>query len=142
MNVDAQIQIRQRIEQLMEELDISSRASFADEIGINRSNFYQSMKGEERTIGETIINKIALTYGVSREWLMTGIGEMYNSMESKKMKELLGSYTKLVDAHVILVKNSETLTNTNKELVDQNKVLFAENKDLRDSLEILMKELK
>jgi len=142
MNPIDQEGIRKRIEILKKEFNLNTGSAFAEAVRINRSNFYQAMKGEERQIGEAMINKIAVSLHINREWLLTGKGEIHINMEDKQIKELLNNHSKLVDAHIILVKNSETLTNTNKQLVDQNKELFEENRKLRQSNEKLINEIK
>lgn len=142
MNQIDQQGIKKRIELLKNEFNLNTGSAFAESVGINRSNFYQAMKGEERQIGEAMINKIAVSLNINREWLLTGKGEIYINMEEKQIQELLNNHSKLVEAHIILVKNSETLTNTNKQLVDQNKELFEENRKLRESNERLINDIK
>lgn len=133
--------LRNRIEILKKEFNLRTGSAFAKYVGINRSNFYQAMKGEERLIGEAMINKIALSLSINRQWLLTGIGDIHMNEEERKRDKILDNQSKLVDAHLILVKNSETLTETNRKLVDQNQELFEENKKLRASNEQMMKDI-
>lgn len=142
MNTIDQEGVKKRIEILKMKFNINTGSDFAKSVGINKSNFYQAMKGEERHIGESMINKIAACLHINREWLLTGNGEIYINMEEKRIEELYENHKKLVDAHIILVKNSETLTNANIQLVEQNKELFEENKKLREVNEKLMDDCK
>lgn len=142
MNKIDQEGVKERIEILRKKFNFNTISAFAEAVGVNRSNFYQAIKGEERQIGEAIINKIAVSLNINREWLLTGNGEIYINMEEKQMQELLDNHNKLVEAHIILVKNSETLANTNKQLVDQNKDLFEENRKLREDNNKLINQLK
>lgn len=142
MNKMNQAEIKKRIEYLMKEFNLETRSSFAESIGMNTSNFYQSMKGDNRTIGVGMIDKIALKFKVNKEWLLTGTGGIYMDEKERRIDKLLANHDKLVEAHIVLVKNSETLAETNKKLVDQNNELHEENKLLRKANEDYLQEFR
>lgn len=64
-----------RIRELIKEMDISQN-EFADRINIDRSNFSKHVNGK-LPISDSLVNKIVVNLGLSKEWLTTGKGEKH-----------------------------------------------------------------
>ena len=64
-----------RIKEIQKFFDLNNN-QFAEKIGIDKSNVSKIYNGQ-RTIGEGIVNKIVVSCNVSKEWLLTGKGEMF-----------------------------------------------------------------
>ena len=64
-----------RIKQLMSRMGMK-QAAFAERIGIDASNFSKHLNGK-LPLSENLYNKIVVSVGASKEWLMTGEGEMW-----------------------------------------------------------------
>lgn len=64
-----------RIRELIQEMEISQN-EFADRIGTDRSNFSKHMNGK-LAISDSLLNKIVVNLGISKEWLKSGEGEKY-----------------------------------------------------------------
>ena len=69
-----------RIKLLMNSLGMSQGA-FAERIGIDASNFSKHLNGR-LPLGENLYNRIVVAVGASKEWLVTGEGEMWNTSAS------------------------------------------------------------
>lgn len=69
-----------RIKQLMNSLGIK-QAAFAERIGVDPSNFSKHLNGK-LPLSENLYNKIVVNLGVSKEWLMTGEGEMWSQAQA------------------------------------------------------------
>lgn len=63
-----------RIRDLMQYLGLNT-TNFAKKVGISQPNLSQILKGS-RSCGEAVINKIVLSTGCDKNWLLTGEGEM------------------------------------------------------------------
>ena len=61
-----------------------SKGKFADKVGINRSNFSKITNGNY-PCGEGVINKIVLAFGVNKQWLLTGEGDMYTPKQENEV---------------------------------------------------------
>ena len=66
-----------RIKALIENQGIT-QSEFAKRIAIDASNFSKHLTGK-LPISDSLINKIVVELGVSKEWLCTGTGPMYSS---------------------------------------------------------------
>lgn len=74
-----------------------SKGKYADKVGINRSNFSKITNGNY-PCGEGVINKIVLAFGVNKQWLLTGEGDMYTPRQVNEV-----SYGDLIIMNVPLV---------------------------------------
>lgn len=59
---------------------------FADKIEIDRSNFSKIIKGKY-PCGDAVVNKIVLNLGVSKTWLLSGVGAMYLDSEAQEVNK-------------------------------------------------------
>lgn len=66
-----------RIKQLMSSMGMK-QAAFAERIGIDPSNFSKHLNGK-LPLSENLFNKIVVNVGASKEWLVTGEGEMWST---------------------------------------------------------------
>lgn len=66
-----------RIKQLMSSMGMK-QAAFAERIGIDPSNFSKHLNGK-LPLSENLFNKIVVNVGASKEWLVTGEGEMWSN---------------------------------------------------------------
>lgn len=71
-----------RIKTLIESLGIT-QSEFAKRIAIDASNFSKHLTGK-LPISDSLINKIVVELGVSKEWLCTGNGLMYGPIQTEK----------------------------------------------------------
>lgn len=92
-----------RIRQLMKKLGFNI-SGFAKKIDVSQPNLSQILKGN-RSCGDAILNKIVMATGCSKNWLLTGEGEMLPS--SKKPMgnvELLGEVREIIEEETVPVK--------------------------------------
>ncbi|WP_455505486.1 helix-turn-helix domain-containing protein, partial [Coprobacter sp.] len=64
-----------RLREQIKEMGISQN-EFADRISIDRSNFSKHINGK-LPISDSLINKIVVNLGLSKEWITSGKGEKY-----------------------------------------------------------------
>ena len=74
MNREAAIE---RIKQIISSLGVT-RAAFAERIGMDASNLSKHLNGK-LPLSDNLYNKMVVELGVSKEWLMDGEGEMWQS---------------------------------------------------------------
>ena len=67
----------ERIRQLMNNLNLSQSA-FAEKIGIDPSNFSKHINGK-LPLSDNLLNKIVVAIGVSKEWLISGEGNIWKT---------------------------------------------------------------
>lgn len=65
-----------RIRQLMDNMGVSQSA-FAEKIGIDPSNFSKHINGK-LPLSDNLLNKIVVAIGASKEWLISGEGNMWS----------------------------------------------------------------
>lgn len=66
-----------RIKQLMSSMGLK-QAAFAERIGVDASNFSKHLNGK-LPLSENLYNKIVVAVGASKEWLVSGEGEMWKN---------------------------------------------------------------
>ncbi len=66
-----------RIKQLMNSMGLK-QAAFAERIGVDASNFSKHLNGK-LPLSENLYNKIVVSVGASKEWLVSGDGDMWKS---------------------------------------------------------------
>lgn len=64
-----------------------NQADFAEKIGISRSGFQKIIHGDNGASEQTI-RGICSEFGISRRWLETGEGEMYEENDSLSPREV------------------------------------------------------
>ena len=67
----------ERIKQLMKAMGLK-QAAFAERIGIDASNFSKHLNGK-LPLSDNLLNKIVVELGASKEWLLTGEGDMWQN---------------------------------------------------------------
>ena len=75
MSNDARIT---RLKQLMQSMGLK-QAAFAERIGVDASNFSKHLNGK-LPLSENLYNKIVVAVGASKEWLMSGEGDMWKTL--------------------------------------------------------------
>ena len=78
MNSDATVFIL-RMREIIKDSGLSD-AEFSSRLEVNPSNLSKMINGQ-RTIGNAIINKLVLGFGVNRNWFLTGNGEKYSKTD-------------------------------------------------------------
>lgn len=84
--------IGERVRILRKELRMT-QGEFGSRINISTASISQIEKGIVKTTERTI-NDLCRVYGVSRNWLVDGVGEMYEETES--LDDLAFSFTELL----------------------------------------------
>ena len=69
-----------RIKQLMNSMGLK-QAAFAERIGVDASNFSKHLNGK-LPLSENLYNKIVVSVGASKEWLVSGEGDMWKPTHS------------------------------------------------------------
>nr|DAO54724.1 MAG TPA: Repressor protein CI [Caudoviricetes sp.] len=80
----------ERIVNFIEYTAFVSNTEFANRVGIDPSNFWKMLKGEQ-TITINTLKKISAAYGLSLKWLATGEGEVYSPCGAAKVSDLKNS---------------------------------------------------
>lgn len=83
-----QSDIINRLNNFIEYEALMSQTQFAVKVGVHPSNFSKMMSGKQ-TLTKATLKKIADTFNLNPDWLLTGEGEMY--VESEPTPEI--SYT-------------------------------------------------
>lgn len=82
--------MNERIKELRKTLGLSQEA-FADRIGL-KGSAVSHLESGRRNITNQNINSICREFGVSEEWLRTGVGDMYLEMSrAEKAAKIVGS---------------------------------------------------
>jgi transcriptional regulator with XRE-family HTH domain len=72
-----------------------SQTEFSRGIYLSQS-FYAQLEGQNRSVNERIVELIAVKYGVNKQWLLQGTGEMFNdTVQSIELRQLLDIYQEL-----------------------------------------------
>lgn len=74
--------LKDRIEKIIRDEDITS-SKFADEIGVQRSSISHTMSGRNKPSLDLIIKIIERYRYINSEWLITGRGEPYKSLNKE-----------------------------------------------------------
>ena len=69
-----------RIKLLMSSMGLK-QVAFAERIGVDASNFSKHLNGK-LPLSENLYNKIVVAVGVSKEWLVSGEGDMWKTQPS------------------------------------------------------------
>lgn len=71
----------QAINYLLESKSGIAKSSMAESFGISPSKFSEILKGRMNA-GTDIMSKLSVSYGISANWLLTGYGEMTDSVQA------------------------------------------------------------
>ena len=85
--------INERIRELRKHLGLT-QVEFGRKIGIVQGNL-TGIESGKKSVTQKTIKVICATYGVSEEWLETGIGEMFPQCTDKKLKRLIRFFNEL-----------------------------------------------
>lgn len=85
-------EIGSRINELVNSLGIT-KVAFAQRISVDQSYITQLIKGK-RTPSERLVASICREFNVSREWLETGEGEMFDTANSAELDRIAAQYSK------------------------------------------------
>jgi transcriptional regulator with XRE-family HTH domain len=87
--------INQRVIHIRKYLQYS-QGKFAEGLKLSRS-FQGEIKANHRKINDRLIKMISLTYGVSENWLKTGIEEMFDIGNDHKLEQIVRNFNKMDD---------------------------------------------
>ena len=84
----------ERLRAVRHSLNVSQKV-FARSIFVSASN-YACLESGHRKIKDTILDSVSKIHNVSKEWLLTGKGEMYEAAPpDMKLEELTGIFKRL-----------------------------------------------
>ncbi|MCC8023777.1 MAG: helix-turn-helix domain-containing protein [Clostridium sp.] len=116
----------QRLKDIRKTLHFS-QSSFAKYLGITQTA-YSMIENGNRPLSEKYIKIICLTFNVSEEWLVNGLGEMF--LSSPYEEEFIRIFSHLIPEtqEYLLLMAKELLTTQNK-LLDYNTITKKESSD-------------
>ncbi len=85
-------EIGSRIGELVNALGIT-KVAFAKRISVDQSYVTQLIKGK-RSPSERLVESICREFNVSREWLETGEGEMFDVVKAAELDRIAAQYSK------------------------------------------------
>jgi transcriptional regulator with XRE-family HTH domain len=86
--------INERLKAVRTALNLSQK-DFCKSIYLSQS-FYAQLEGRIRNINERIIELVTIKYGIRKDWLLTGRGEMFNDPPPNiELNQLLDIYQEL-----------------------------------------------
>lgn len=103
---------------------------FAEMSGISQGNM-SAMLNNKRVIGDGILNKIAISFDIRKDWLLTGEGEMKYNMGKRTFKELDNEALNAMSG--FFYKMGKLSPQAIEEYTDR---LIIENNELREELNI------
>lgn len=80
--------INQRIREIREYLGFTQE-EFGKRINIKSRAHISALEGGARSVTDRIANDICRVYGINKEWLMTGKGEMRSNTETAFLDDIL-----------------------------------------------------
>ena len=122
--------MNQRIRQIREALGMSQE-SFAESIGLQR-NSLSLIENEKRNPSERTINDICARHGISKEWLVSGTGEMFSGTPESPLQALVEKYglsrqeTALIEQFLRLDKSKRAIVT---DFVEQIAAAFSKIKE-------------
>lgn len=96
------LNIGERIKKLRKSLDMTQQ-KFAERIGVKRNTIGQYEIGRNEPI-DAIINLICREFNVNKEWLQTGIGEMFKPVLNSELDILVAKYKLTSKDYIFLQK--------------------------------------
>ncbi|GHV89399.1 hypothetical protein AGMMS50267_17590 [Spirochaetia bacterium] len=82
-----------RLKTLRTTLKLSQR-DFSKGIHLSQSS-YAKLELEERTVNNRIIDLVATRYGVNRDWILTGKGDMFDVRPNVKLEQMIDIFNEL-----------------------------------------------
>lgn len=87
-----------RLNELIKKTGLN-QTQFAREADMRQNNLSEILSGK-RVIGSNVINKLVISFGINKDWLITGEGEMFERREEREIKyldnELLAKSMKVI----------------------------------------------
>lgn len=128
-------EIIKRVLKLKEVFKLKSNGELADFLSIHRSNFYNMVNGN-REFGEGLVNKVCLEHNISKEWLMSGTGEIFESETdaveikySRQIDELSGT---IEAQQKLILEQSEKLISLQLEVYKKDRTIELLKNQLKD----------
>jgi transcriptional regulator with XRE-family HTH domain len=112
--------INERIRQLRSILKLS-QVEMADQIHVSHGHIANIENGR-REVNERTLSLISLTFGVSKAWLETGEGSMFDVSAEGKLDRIAGLFNEL-NPHFqnFVIKQLEELLATQKDIDEESK---------------------
>ncbi|MHB9291727.1 hypothetical protein Holit_00810 [Hollandina sp. SP2] len=73
-----------------------TQKEFSDNLKLSRT-YLGEIEAKRRRVNDRIVKLIALTYGVSVDWLKTGAGTMFDQTVDPRLEQLVADFKKLDD---------------------------------------------
>ena len=67
---------------ILREAEELSQAKFGEKISLERSSI-SLMERKQRNVTDRVVSDICRVFGVNRDWLMTGEGDLYTTIDEK-----------------------------------------------------------
>ena len=112
-------------------------------MGASESNVSSAFKGVEKVLTDNFLNRFAITYGISLDWLLTGQGEMIIKKEASD-NPIRGNVTRI--GNISGVTNSPTSVNNNgggesaelmRVIAQQTEQIKAQHEQIQNLTEII-----
>jgi transcriptional regulator with XRE-family HTH domain len=89
------IAVNARLKEIRTTLKLS-QSDFANGIHLSQSS-YAKLELEQRGVNNRIIDLVATRYGVNKDWILTGKGDMFDVRPNVKLQELIDIFNELDD---------------------------------------------
>jgi transcriptional regulator with XRE-family HTH domain len=87
--------VNARLKMIRQTLKLSQR-DFSKGIHFSQSS-YAKLELEERAVNSRIIELVATKYGVSKDWILTGTGAMFDVKPNVKLEQMIDIFNELDD---------------------------------------------
>jgi transcriptional regulator with XRE-family HTH domain len=71
-----------------------TQAEFAERIKISRT-YLASIEERKRKVNERVISLIATAFGINEQWLLTGLGDMFDKPKDHRLDRVMHNFSKL-----------------------------------------------
>jgi transcriptional regulator with XRE-family HTH domain len=89
------IAVNARLKEIRTTLKLS-QSDFAKGIHLSQSS-YARLELEQYQANDRIIDLVATRYGVNKDWILTGKGDMFDARPNVKLQELIDIFNELDD---------------------------------------------
>ena len=91
--LDIAMSINERIKEIRNTLSKSQR-EFAKAVYVS-NGYLSEIETGQKEVKDRLIHLISTTFSVSKHWLLTGEGRMFNSTAEEKMEKITGLFNEL-----------------------------------------------